>query len=210
MPVFVDYYNFPLTGEAEEALPTMDTLGRILYAYQKITRKDSPIENVVLDMSNNTGGTARSAAFTIAAFLGMCSLSTRNTLSGALVTGNYMIDLNLDGKIDDGDMALTKLNRFCLESPVSFSCGNLVPCAFKASNAVALLGRTSGGGSCNVQVLSTADGSSFQISGSLQLSFLKNGSFYDIDQGAEPDFPLMKPESFYDREALTEYINSIR
>ena len=75
---------------------------------------------------------------------------------------------------------------------------------------VTLLGRTSGGGSCVVQPLSTASGSNFQISGSQRLAFLKNGAFYDIDQGAEPDFPLMKPKSFYDRPALVEYINDIR
>lgn len=33
---------------------------------------------------------------------------------------------------------------------------------------------------------------------------------YDIDQGVEPDFSLTRPESFYDRQALTEIINSIR
>ena len=58
--------------------------------------------------------------------------------------------------------------------------------------------------------LSTADGVSFQISGFLRLAFIKNGSFYDIDQGAEPDYPLMRPASFYDREALTAYINTMK
>ena len=40
-------------------------------------------------------------------------------------------------------------------------------------------------------------------------SFLKNGSFYDIDQGAAPELPLQFPESFYDRAARTDTINSI-
>ena len=72
------------------------------------------------------------------------------------------------------------------------------------------MGRTSGGGSCVVLPLSTADGASFQISGFLRLAFIKNGSFYDIDQGAEPDYPLMRPASYYDREALTAYINTLK
>ena len=204
IPDGVDYYSEMPTAEAE------DTMGIMIYAYSQITRPDSPIENVVLDLSCNLGGSAETAVYTIAAFLGVCSVSSRNTLSGALVTGNYKADLNLDGIIDDGDTGLLGKNLYCLESPVSFSCGNLVPCAFKHANTVSLLGRPSGGGACVVRPLTTADGSLFQVSGELQLSFLKNGAFYDIDQGAEPDFPLMKPDSFYDRPALVDYINAIR
>jgi hypothetical protein len=44
----------------------------------------------------------------------------------------------------------------------------------------------------------------------LRLAFTKNGSFYDIDQGAEPDFTIAFPETFYDREGLTDYINNLR
>jgi len=204
VPDGVDYYQTPPTAEAE------DTVGIMIYAYAQITREGSPVENVVLDLSCNGGGMADAALFTMAAFLGTGSLSTRNTLAGALVTGSYAIDINLDGAADEGDQALLGKNLFCIESPVSFSCGNLVPCAFKASNLVSLLGRPSGGGACFVQALSTADGACCQISGATQMSFLKNGAFYDIDRGAEPDLPLLKVSSFYDRQALTAYIDQVR
>ena len=49
----------------------------------------------------------------------------------------------------------------------------------------------------------------FQISGSYRMSFLKNGSFYDIDTGVSPDYTISKPKNFYDLEALTEYINNL-
>ena len=74
---------------------------------------------------------------------------------------------------------------------------------------VTLLGRTSGGGSCSVLFSSSAWGTSFQISSNQRMSFLKNGSFYDVDRGAEPDYVLTSPESYYDRAALTDYINSL-
>ena len=80
---------------------------------------------------------------------------------------------------------------------------------FKNSEQVTLLGRTSGGGSCVVLPMSTAYGSLFRISGPNRLAFTKNGSFYDIDQGAEPDCTLAFPETLYDREALTDYINNL-
>ena len=100
-------------------------------------------------------------------------------------------------------------NLYCLISPVSFSCGNLVPAALKSSQKVTLLGRTSGGGSCAVQPVSSAWGTVFQISGALRMSFLKNGSFYDIDQGIEPDYYIDHIKNFYDRAALTDYINGL-
>lgn len=203
-PYDVDYYETPPTEEAT------DTLGIMIYAYSRITRENSPIENVVLDLSCNRGGMASAAIFTMAAFLGTGSLSAKNTLSGAMVTGSYTIDINLDGVSDDNDLGLVGKNLFCIESPVTFSCSNLVACIFKASNKVCLLGRASGGGACFVQSLSTADGACCQISSAIQMSFQKNGAFYEIDRGAEPDFILTKPASFYDRQALVEYINGVR
>ena len=84
-----------------------------------------------------------------------------------------------------------------------------MPNALKSSQKVTLLGRTSGGGSCTVQSLSTAYGTVFQISSSKRMSFLKNGSFYDIDQGIDPDYYINDIANFYDREALTQFINGL-
>ena len=84
-----------------------------------------------------------------------------------------------------------------------------MPAALKSSQKVTLLGRTSGGGSCVVQPMSTAYGTLFQISSSQRMSFLKNGSFYDIDQGVEPDYYINDVANFYDRQALTKFINSL-
>ena len=38
---------------------------------------------------------------------------------------------------------------------------------------------------------------------------MKNGSFYDIDQGAEPDFFITNPELLFDREYMTDYVNEL-
>ena len=45
---------------------------------------------------------------------------------------------------------------------------------------------------------------SFKISGNSRLSFVKNGSFYDVDQGVEPDIALTRLSSFYNREFVAE------
>ena len=197
------YYDAPDI----DSLP-WDTVGLIIYAHQAIYRKNSPIENVVIDLSNNTGGEVDAAIFLMSWLLGDAPFSVKDTFTGALSTATYRADVNLDRKFNSGDV-LDDKNIYVLISPVSFSCGNLVPAALKASDKVTILGRTSGGGSCVVQPLSTAWGTFFQISGSSRMSFLKNGSFYDIDTGVSPDFTITQPRKFYDHEALTEYINNL-
>ena len=185
-----------------------DTIGLIIKAHAMITRENSPIENVILDLSCNGGGAADAAIFVIAWFLGEASIGMKDTMTGAVCASTYRCDANRDREFDERDTVEDK-NLFVLTSPYSFSCGNLVPCALKDSGKVTALGRTSGGGSCVVLNISSAWGTSFQISGSRRLSFIKNGAYYDIDRGAEPDFVITSPAKYYDREALTDYINSL-
>ena len=199
-----DYYAAAPGAEVK------DTIGVMLYAYSQIMRDGSPVENVVLDLSNNSGGSSDMAIFVVSAFLGQGSVTVENTMSGAVATGLYKVDMNLDRQFDDQDLGLTGKNLFCLISPNSFSCGNLVPNVFKNTGKVMLLGRTSGGGSCSVLPLSTVYGTDFRISSPYRLAFSKNGSFYDIDRGAEPDFSLARLSTFYDRAALTDYINDLK
>ena len=201
-----DYYGALERGELETMLD--NTVALIMYAHQQITREGSPIENVVIDLSMNTGGAADAAVYVIAWYLGECNLNLVDAMTGAQSTTAYHIDVNGDRVFDEKD-SVKNLNRYCLISPVSFSCGNLVPCMFKSSCDVTLLGRRSGGGACAVQPLVTADGTIWQVSSRLRLNTVKNGSFYDVDEGAEPDIVIDKPADYYDREKLTDYLNNL-
>ena len=125
------------------------------------------------------------------------------------VTTSYSIDVNLDGVFDENDSIADK-NLYCITSPVSFSCGNLVPSLLKESGRVTLLGNTSGGGACSVQFGSLADGSIFQISSPNRLAVVTNGSYYAIDRGITPHLYFSKFESYFDRVALTEFINNMK
>ena len=199
-----DYYT-----EADLKNP-QDTIELISYAQSRITRKNSPIKNVVLDLSCNGGGDADAAVFTIAWFKSFGKVALRDTLTGAQSVCSYAADINLDKQFDDLDALPAEVNRYCIISGSSFSCGNLVPAAFKDSDSVTLLGVTSGGGTCAVLPCTTASGAIFAISGTYQISTVKNGSFYNIDRGVEPDFVVKNMDILYDRTRLVEYIHGLQ
>lgn len=208
---FVTFDSFTLTRdcnyEADAGQEFGDTIEIIASAHKAIMADDE-IENVVLDLSCNGGGTVDTAIYTVAWMLGSCNLSTFDSATESRSTINYKADVNFDREFNDADNISDK-NLYCLVSPVSFSCGNLVPAILKESHNVTIIGKTSSGGGCVVHHGVTADGSLFNISDSKQLSTIKNGTYYSIDHGVEPDIPLTKIENFYNRIALTEYINSL-
>ena len=199
-----DYYTQELTDE----LIAEDNVALTIYAHKQIYRENSPIKNVVLDLSNNSGGEVDAAAFTMCWFVGTAPLSIAHTWTGAQATTVYKADVNLDRTFDEKDWLVDK-NTFCLISPASFSCGNLLPWVFRYSGYVTLIGEVSGGGSCAVLPMSTAWGTTYRISSPFMISFVKNGSFYDVDQGVEPQVHLVRPASFYDRQKLTDLINNL-
>ena len=200
-----DYYALDLDNPE----CVVDTVSLIMYAHHRITREGSPIKRVVLDLSNNEGGQADAAVYTIGWFLGEATITNMNTFTGAQRTSRYAVDVNRDRVFDEKDFLAADYSLYCLISPVSFSCGNLVPWVFKISGLVTLLGAPSGGGSCVVQSMTTAWGTQFKISGYRSLAFVKNGSFYDLDRGVEPDVALTKMSSFYDRVRLNQILDEM-
>lgn len=197
-----DYYEAGITKECT------DTVEIIAYANSRINRKNSPVENVVIDLSNNMGGDIEAAIYTLAWCMGEAPFYMTDSFTGASSTAAYRADVNLDHKFDDEDQ-ITDKNIYCLISPVSFSCANMVPAVLKSTGRVSLLGAKSGGGASVVSTVSTADGNVLEISSTNIISILKNGSYYSVDEGVEPDYRIDKIDNFYNRERLTEYINSL-
>ena len=72
-----------------------------------------------------------------------------------------------------------------------------------------MLGQTTGGGACVVQSSVLADGTIFNYSGNKHICTVKNGSYYSVDQGVEPDYVIRKTAHFYDREWLTRFIEDL-
>ena len=189
-----------------------DVIRLLMYARQQITREGSPIRQIVIDLSLNGGGNSNAALYTISWLLGRADIALRNTFTGAETVTFVKTDLEAQENYESEDQGMADLGYkiWCLTSMNSFSCGNLVPAALKMSGQATLIGQTSGGGSCVVLACTSASGCLFQISGPDQLSIVRNGSFYNIDQGIEPDVVLTQVESFYGREGLVDYLHTIK
>lgn len=210
-PDDVDYYEATVSGDKlGDCYHGINTIGLIQYAHAQITRPDSPIENVVIDLSNNAGGDVDAGIFFLAWIMGEAPVSLRDTATGAETTAYYMCDANFDGVFDKQDN-LTDCGKkvYCLVSPCTFSCANFVPSVLKETQSAVILGRTSGGGTCSVMPLCTADGTVIGISGRDEICTVRNGSYYDVDKGVTPDFTFTNLESFYDRERLVDIIHNL-
>jgi hypothetical protein len=197
-----DYYKTPATSEAT------DTFGILEYAHSQIVAAGNAIQNVVLDLSCNSGGSINAGVYVAGWFLPDGILSVKNTLTGSLGSYTYQSDLNMDGQYTKDDRLSSK-KLYCLVSPASFSCSNFVTSLLKESDQVRIIGRKTGGGACIVQHLSLADGSFIQTSGNRKLCNPHNGTFTSIDQGVDVDYTIDSYLGFYNREDLVSTIESL-
>jgi len=76
-----DYYEMD-----PEDYPEGDVIGLLIKAHAVITRKDSPIENVVLDMSASSGGSDSVSTLVVAWLLGEANPSFVDMMTGAMTT----------------------------------------------------------------------------------------------------------------------------
>ena len=136
------YYGATYYQAKEQGKELDDTVALILHAHEQITRPDSPIENVVLDLSNNTGGDVDAAVLVLAWFLGDAPFSVKNMATGAMSTAVYRADFNLDHEFDAKDTVADK-NLYCLVSPVCFLNAlknrERLMCAFSASTSMLMV-----------------------------------------------------------------------
>ena len=224
---FVTFDSFTVNRSPEEYYELedpdnpQDTIELIIYANRMVRREGSPVKNIVIDLSNNGGGDSDAAIVVASWFTGEARFALLDTMTGAQTITSYRTDLNLNGialsdpndpagKYDPGDTVFKQYNLYCLISPSSFSCGNLVPAIFDQAGGITLIGQRSGGGSNVVLPATTASGMVFQMSGPLQITTFTNGSLYGVDTGVEPHVRLNRFESFYDREGLVEMIHNLK
>ena len=209
------YVNYADAAKRQHSYEnTYDTVAFIYAVNKTIKAYDAAhpgeeIENIVLDMSCNGGGANHSACFVLAWMLGQCDFAFTNPITGAKWTISYKADVDMNGTAGEAGDTVKDKNLFCLISPVSFSCGNMVPAMLNASDRVTILGVTSSGGSSCVQMSSAADGTTFRMSSKYVMSVNKNGSHYDIDRGVDPHYYINNPTNFYNAETIAALVTKI-
>lgn len=149
---------------------------------------DPEVKNFIVDITANGGGSLDIVMAMTSLIMDKSYICQDNALTGQRAIVEYDVDRNFNGVFDPADKDVHyDFNFAVLTSGMSFSCGNLFPSLLKDAG-IPVMGTTSGGGSCAIQAMCTADGFCFQIS-----SFrarLNNLEGQNIDNGVTPDLPI--------------------
>ena len=149
---------------------------------------DPEVENFIVDITSNGGGSADIVMAMTSLIMNKSYLCYDNPLTRQRSIVEYEVDRNFDGVFDEKDKDVKyNLNFGVLTSDISFSCGNLFPSMLKDAG-IPVIGEKSGGGSCAIQAMCTADGFCFQIS--CFRSRLNSLKGENIDTGILPDIPI--------------------
>jgi hypothetical protein len=160
------------------------------------------ITKIVIDESINGGGDATTLIEIAGFFMKEVHMVIKNKVGGTVRALTYKVDTNYDGKYTEDDYPGVNYDVYCLTSPCSFSCGNFLPLVFRDNKAATIIGEASGGGSCAVMPLFSAQGDYFQISGPYEIgSVTADGNFVSSDNGVRPSI-YVNPASFYNDAAL--------
>ena len=150
---------------------------------------DPEVKNFVLDLTCNNGGDL-GVLMTITELLaGQTAAFWDNVLTKQSVVFDAMVDSNFDRVFDDNDKKPRhpELNVAIMTSHYAYSCGNLLPSQMKDFGYL-IIGEKSGGGTCSIQRMCTAEGFCYQLSSARARIVNKAGE--SIDAGIEPHIAL--------------------
>lgn len=178
----------------------------LLYGLQQA--KTDGVKNLVIDITINGGGSCDLVGASVAMLRKNRTVQfwSQDALEGSNKIATYYVDSNFDGVFDEKDDTNPKfdcsgMNIGVLCSKVAFSCGHQFPTLMK-DYGFPIMGERSGGGTCCIQVMQTADGQNFIISTYRDRSTDKN--FANTDAGITPtDGYAFGYDHFYDLDFLT-------
>ena len=203
---YFDGFNFdpkPYDPTKTDELWKTDSYFYFVHAFEEI-KKHGGVENVIIDDSCNGGGTLGIAAKLLALISknNVGSIHQYNPLNHSVVELNCQVDSNHDGKYDAEDVYGDDFKISILASPVSFSCGNLLPYFAQYKGDAKIIGQTSGGGECAVGSTYLPSGRSIQYSSNTILcNYDGEKVVRGVELGATPDVQ-MQYYQFYDIDGL--------
>ena len=154
-----DFLNKDGKRKTDEELALTDTYFKIKCNLLEIEKKGG-VENVILDMSINAGGSSEIMGKLIAL------LSKDNygyeyfydNLANSIYKETFRVDTNNDGKYDENDSFGKKFNFYLLTSPVAFSCGTAYPFLCQSQKVAKIMGTKAGGGECIIRTIILPNG----------------------------------------------------
>ena len=164
-----------------------DSLGIVVSGLRRAA--DNPeIKNVIFDLSCNGGGSPDVMMGILAMTTGQNQISGRNRVTGQKMTFTFEADTNFDGVFDGKDKETRyDFNYGVLLTRHAFSCGNLFPFVIQEAGAV-IIGESSSGGSCCIQVGTDAEGLAYIMSsGKWQLLDPQGRK---VEEGCPVDLPI--------------------
>ena len=221
---------FNANGTVKSTAYKYDTFFLFRDTLKEISNRSS-VENVIIDVSLNGGGTLG----VLMKLLPLLSKNNRSSINfyddsdEVVYTYKSSSDINGDGLYTESDAYGNRFNFYILTSDCSFSCGNAFPCYAQEMGAK-IIGETSGGGECAVAIHYLPNSQYVYHSSNLHLGSYNKSTktFRGFEDGATPDIPLTDgtpmctvdddgnptyhiPGGFYDvnslNEKITEYAN---
>lgn len=212
---YITFDNFSMEpfGPKIETSPYYSfTFNLINYANEQIRKNN--VKNVVIDLSCNTGGVILAEEMIESWICGKSHSMEYNKNDKSITKVCRKADINYDQTIDEQDFLPDDVNVYCIVSPSSFSCGNLLPCRLKEFSNTKFIGSRSGGGCCSVaNSICLPNGAFLTISSCFSAVFKDStkDNVITVDDGVVADFIKIEdgPEhyaEFFDRNAINKKI----
>ncbi len=189
------YTNNPNTVKENTTMSYLECGDKAVFAFDKFTYQIIPelmealdhaaskgIKDFYFDLTCNTGGDERVAAYLMSLVNGDNSFSYLNKKTGNKIVQKVKVDKNLDGVFDEKDDAVKyDFNYKIITTQMSFSSANLFACLAQKAG-IPIYGQRSGGGTCFVYMLNHTDTMAYMLSASN--CFVIPADWSLIDSGA--------------------------
>ena len=200
-----------LHGDDLEKLYEEDTFMNILHVLETIKDKGG-VENVILDISTNGGGTV-GIMLKLLALLSEDNTAKINyfeSTTNQIVSMSGSVDSNQDGEYNALDVYGNDFNFYILTSDCSFSCANAFPCVAQLAKTAKIIGQKSGGGECAIAIHYLPNSQYVYHSSNLHLGYYNENAkeFIGFESGATPDIKIDNTNDFYDIEKLNSLITA--
>lgn len=204
------YYLDPITDKDVEN----NTYAFFYRCFEDI-RKHKDVKNVVINISDNGGGSA-CALVSVLGFLsedGEVKITVNDLGSGNYREECYHVDTNLDGVADDQDGYGGQYDFYIMCSGSSYSCGNALPYYAQKDGLAKIIGTNPGGGDCVVGSFVDAFGRCAAYSSMLKLGQFEGSEFVSdekavtVDLNMMPSFLDIQYAPWYDPKGIADAVH---